>query len=79
MRYLALRDNAAVTDDELAKALSETAPLDPDTNAGVTAMFPLAERLEKEPPRSPIARRIGSACGLTLPTLVAHSSASPMR
>ena len=30
-------------------------------------------------PRSPIARRTGSACGLTFQTLVDDSSASPIR
>ena len=39
-----------MTDEELAKALSETAVMDRDTTASVTAMFALAERLDKERP-----------------------------
>jgi hypothetical protein len=37
-----------VTDDELATILAETAPLAPNTTAGVTAMFAVAEGLDKE-------------------------------
>jgi Apea-like HEPN len=38
-----------MTDDDLAKALNETAAADPHTNAGVTAMFALANRVKERP------------------------------
>jgi hypothetical protein len=55
---VALRNNVAVTDDELAAILVETAVLEPRTTAGVTAMFALAERLQKERPEFAGAPRI---------------------
>ncbi len=39
----------AMTDDELAALVAETAALDPHTNEGVTAMFALAGKLVGEP------------------------------
>lgn len=56
-----------MNDEELANALTETARLGRDTTPGVTAMFALGERLDKEraefsgPPRMALAARGASA------------------
>ena len=55
-RTTALRDNVPMTDNELAKALSETAATNPHTTEGVNAMSALAGRVQKRsefagPPR----------------------------
>jgi hypothetical protein len=58
-----MRDNVAMTDDELATALSETAATDPHTTAGVEAMFALAAKVQKRPEFSGPPRMVSAGRG----------------